>query len=204
MDSKNICAVIDSQGFCLPDRQFVPREIAFVCKKFSVYYEVIAEVTDELKAHFKKEFDFQEYFIHGLPIHQLTDDSNRKTIKQSQLPQLILELYESCMANENSSIALKNVFLEKYLSNLSIPFYNLEIFSIGGEMCPTLEMFGSFANSFFCVLHSNIRKKPPSRCALKKASSIWHWLSNKIVSDDLIGSIVFMDMEARRYRVPLY
>lgn len=204
LQPNDICAVIDAQGFCLTNKQFIPREIAFVCDQFAVIYEVIPEISDEVRNKFKTEFEFQEFYIHGLPIHQLTDSTTRKTIKQSQLPQLIMELYASVMKSEKSSIAVKNVYLENYLKNLSIPFYNLEIFSVGFELCPTLELFGSYANTFFCSLHCNIRNRPFGRCAFKKASAIWAWLNNKLVSDKMIGSIEFIEAEPPTYHIPLY
>ena len=143
MDPRHICAVIDAQGFYL-DNRFYPREFSFLCDDVLVNYEVISNMDIDTKINNFGVLANQKRRLHGLSIEPKLADKTHRVILEADIRKLLCELYREVMKDDKSSIAIKNKQLLSYLSDVSIPFYDLEQLEVGNEKCPTLAAFDRF------------------------------------------------------------
>ena len=106
MDPKNICGVVDCQGFSLR-KFFFPRELSFICKDFSVCYEVVPEDRLDTSLDYVNNFKTQQRLLHGLPLQQVLDTRYNQTIKQSEIPIVLNNCFSKAKINNESLVAIK-------------------------------------------------------------------------------------------------
>lgn len=184
MSSKDICAVIDAQGFFI-GKTFFPREISFVNNEYQLCFEVFTYIPEEFRAKNSKLFYFQEKKLHGIPIRQVLPKKSKKVIEASELEALILSMHLLLSTSEKTLFGVKNQQLAKILEECEIPIFNLEKEEVGGEKCPALPYFDRFKIYYYCRIHQDTSPSldESHRCALFKSTAIWDWLNTKHKSD---------------------
>ena len=185
-----ICAIIDFQGFFI-QRRFYPRELSIVNDEYQLCFEVLPEISSEIKLNNFKHFSYQQHQLHGIPLEKVLSEKTKKIIPLSQLRQLIEEIYFRVRSEDKKLLGVKNQQVGLLLKEYQIPFFNFEAEEVGGEICPALAVFEKFKFSTYCLLHSSLKRKfnESHRCALRKSQAIWSWLTVKLRSDFLVDEI---------------
>ena len=188
---KQICAVIDVQGFFV-QKKFYPREISIVNNEHKICFEIVPDINVDTKLDYFKYFKFQQHQLHGIPLEKVLDDKTKKVFHASQMKKIVEEIYFRVRTEERKLFGVKNQQVANLLKEFEIPYFNFESEEVGGEICPPLSIFDKFKSSKYCLLHATLKCKFNEnihRCALRKALLIWDWLNCKVDSDLLVDEI---------------
>lgn len=189
--SNQICAIIDVQGFFV-QKTFFPREISIVNNEYQICLEIVPEIDSDILTTFTKQFTFQQYQLHGIPVEKVLHGKTKKIYHISQLRRIVEEVYYRVRTEDKNLLGVKNQQVVSLLKEYQIPFFNFEVEEVGGEICPTLNLFDKFKKSIYCLLHAELKPRLVEvnhRCALRKAHAIWDWLTRKLNSDRLLDEI---------------
>lgn len=154
-----ICAAIDTQGFSA-NYQFYPREIAVVSDKLSTCVQVRTGLKlEELTYENARTCLYQQHRVNGLSLDSI--ENNLVSIYGDNTEKVIETFYKQSCSAEKDTFICKHPQLQQILAKLNIPFVE--------SAAP------KDTNSWCCHFHS----KDGFKCALRKATHIWHWSSYK-------------------------
>ena len=198
--SKQICAIIDLQGFSVGN-QFFPREIAIVNKDLKLCYELDCDLDTDIIEENKGHLNYQRNHIHGIPIQRVLDFNTSRVFKSSNLEFIIENIYPYVKSIDKIYFAVKNHHLAKILDKINIPYINLEKETIGNEIVPPLHLFDKLNVGFgyHCPLHFALIGRTSYdrslRCSLRKCLNIWNWLEMKITSNSFYNMLPFDEVD---------
>lgn len=180
MTMDKICAVIDIQGFQLPDR-FIPKEVAFVSENYSQCFEINPGISfKDLSDKDKQIVIHTTRYKNGLHILPFNDRNFCYLPKEEDLGNILLTLYNFVASEEKPLVAVKNQQTLKYLSDSGIPFIDLN--EEKWEFPNHKAIQEKYNDNYLCSYH----KKPFNQniiltCAYRKCAQIFREINEKIM-----------------------
>ena len=178
LQSKKVCAFVDSQGFSfqkdLPanDYYYLPRELSFVGYNGTEHLAYNVSISEDLLSDDqRRSYNYQMSVVHGINLYSPdgTDDTVVEKFERD-----ILRLYNEFKTEDRQFLGVKNQYVARILKKHGIKFIN---YATPFVQLPSIKDLDKiYNNRELCPLHRY--RYAHYICSLRKAKHYFKWLSN--------------------------